>query len=288
MQANRAISRVAFICIFAVTNAAIAQAPAQSQPPTTSPAPHPLQFVDMKNVSNAGDADAQKAALVLDRMVAALGGERWMTITDIEQEGRSASFYKGTPNGGYTLFWSFHRVPDHDRVEATKQRNVVQIINRNDAWEITFQGKHRLEKDVSEDFIRRRDHSIEAVLRTWLKKPGNVLFYGGQRMAERHLADEVTVLTGENDSVTLLVDSNSHLPRTRTFYWRDPVYKDKNQDDETYDNWHLADGLPSAFIVTRYRNADMTRQVYLSKVSYNQGLPDAMFDADLEAAKLLK
>ena len=107
-------------------------------------------------------------------------------------------------------------------------------------------------------------------------------------LAERHLADEVTVLTDENDSVTLLVDSNSHLPRTRTFYWRDPVYKDKNQDDETYDNWHLADGLPSAFIVTRYRNADMTRQVYLSKVSYNQGLPDAMFDADLEAAKLLK
>jgi len=32
----------------------------------------------------------------------------------------------------------------------------------------------------------------------------------------------------------------------------------------------------------------MTRQVYLSKVGYNQGLSDSMFDADLEAAKLLK
>jgi hypothetical protein len=115
-----------------------------------------------------------------------------------------------------------------------------------------------------------------------------VLFYGGQRMAERHLADEVTVLTADNDSVTILVDSNTHLPRTRTFYWRDPVYKDKNQDDETYDDWHLADGLPSSFILTRYRNGDMTRQIYLSKVGYNQGLPDSMFDADVAAAKISK
>jgi hypothetical protein len=281
MRATAAIARGTLICAFAVANAAVAQAP-------TPPAPHSPQFVDMKNVTNAGDADAQKAAQVLDRMVMALGGERWMNITDVEQEGRSASFYHGNPNGGYTLFWSFHRVPDHDRIEATKQRNVVQIITGADAWEITFQGKHRLDKDVSTDFIRRRDHSIEAVLRIWLKRPGNVLFYGGQRMAERHLADEVTILTDDNDSVTLLIDANIHLPRTRTFYWRDPVYKDKNQDDETYDNWHLADGLPSAFIVTRYKNSDMTRQVYLSKVGYNQGLPDAMFDPDLEAAKLLK
>jgi hypothetical protein len=258
----------------------------------TQPAPaesaRPLRFVDMKNVSNSSDADALKAAQVLDRMVSALGGERWMTLTDVEQEGRSASFYHGNPNGGYTLFWSFHRFPDHDRIEATKQRNVLQIITGTDAWEVTFQGKHRLEKDVAEDFLRRRDHSIETVLRLWLTRPGNVLFYGGQRMAERHLADEVTVLTADNDSVTLLVDTNTHLPRTRTFYWRDPIYKDKNQDDETYDDWHLADGLPSAFILTRYRNGDMTRQVYLSKVGYNQVLLDSMFDADVAAAKIAK
>jgi hypothetical protein len=252
------------------------------------------QFVDMKNVTNATDADAQKAAQTLDAMVTALGGERWMTLTDMETEGRTASFYHGNPSGGYTLFFSFHRFPTaanpegEDRIELTKKRDVVEIVTAKDAWEVTFQGKHRDDKLSSEDFFRRREHSIDFLMRVWLKRPGNVLFYNGKKMTDSHLADEVTVLGADNDSITVLIDANTHLPRKRSFQWRDPVYKDKNTDGETYDDWHLAQGLPSSFLITRYRNGDMTRQQYLSKVSYNQSLPDSMFDPDLTAAKLTK
>lgn len=255
---------------------------------------HAQSFVDMKNVTNASDAGAQKAAQTLDAMVTALGGERWMTLVDMETEGRSASFYHGNPSGGYTLFFSFHRFPSaenpegEDRIELTKKRNVVEIVTAKDAWEVTFQGKHRDDKLSSDDFFRRREHSIDSLMRVWLKRPGNVLFYNGRKMADSHLADEVTVLTADNDSVTLLIDVDTHLPRKRSFQWRDPVYKDKNTDDEAYDDWHLAQGLPSSFLITRSRNGDMTRQQYLSKVSYNQSLPDAMFDPDLTAAKLVK
>ena len=105
-------------------------------------------------------------------------------------------------------------------------------------------------------------------------------------MADSHLADEVTVLTADNDSITVLVDIDTHLPRKRSFDWRDPVYKDKNTDDETYDDWHLAQGLPSSFLVTRYRNGEMTRQQYLSKIGYNSGLPDSSFDPDVAAATI--
>jgi len=93
----------------------------------------------MKNVANATDADAQKAAQTLDQMVTALGGERWMTLTDMETEGRSANFYHGNPAGGYTLFFSFHRFPTPqnsegmDRIELTKKRNVVEIVTAHDA-----------------------------------------------------------------------------------------------------------------------------------------------------------
>jgi hypothetical protein len=139
---------------------------------------------------------------------------------------------------------------------------------------------------VALDFMRRREHSIENVLRVWLLQPNIALFYGGQVMVERHLADEVTIMTADNDSVTLQIDIDTGLPRRRTFYWRDPVYKDKNTDGETYDDWHYTDGFPTSFMVTRYKNGDMTRQTFLKTVTYNQGLDPEMFNPDLAAAKI--
>jgi hypothetical protein len=273
----------AAICACALTIPALSQtAPSAPRPAV----PTSAWRVDMSKLSNATDPDAIKAAAVLERMVRSLGGERYMEIKDIEQEGRSAGFYHGSPSGSYTQFWSFHQFPDKDRVEVTKQRNVVEIVTADDAWEITFQGKHRLDKDVALDFMRRRAHSLETVLRVWLQQPNVALFYGGQVMVERHLADEVTIMTADNDSVTIRVDIDTHLPRSRTFYWRDPLYKDKNEDGETYDDWHYTDGFPTSFLVTRYKNGDMTRQTFLKTVTYNQGLDPELFNPDLAAAKI--
>jgi hypothetical protein len=273
----------AAICACTVTIPAFPQ----TAPSTPRPAvPTSAWRVDMSKISNATDPDANKAAAVLERMVRSLGGERYMEIKDTELEGRTAGFYHGNPSGSYTQFWSFHQFPDKDRVELTKQRNVVEIVSADDAWEITFQGKHRLDKDVALDFMRRRAHSLETVLRVWLQQPNVALFYGGQVMVERHLADEVTVMTADNDSVTIRVDIDTHLPRSRTFYWRDPLYKDKNEDGETYDDWHYTDGFPTSFLVTRYMNGDMTRQTFLKTVTYNQGLDPELFNPDLAAAKI--
>jgi hypothetical protein len=276
-------------CLTAAICACAVPYPASSQTASAAPRPAvPISAwrVDTTKLSNASDPGATQAAAVLERMVRSLGGERYMEIKDIEQEGRTAGFYHGNPSGSYTEFWSFHQFPDKDRVELTKKRNVVEIVSAEDAWEITFQGKHRLDKDVALDFMRRRAHSLETVLRTWLQQPNVALFYGGQVMVERHLADEVTVMTADNDSVTIRVDIDTHLPRSRTFYWRDPLYKDKNEDGETYDDWHYTDGFPTSFLITRYKNGDMTRQTFLKSVTYNQGLDPELFNPDLAAAKI--
>ena len=233
-----------------------------------------------------GSANQKKARTPLDAMVAALGGQRWLSLTNTMQQGRTSGFYQGKPTGMTSEFYEIQKFPDQTRVELGKKRDVVEIISADDAWEITFQGKHRLDKDVALDFMRRREHSIENVLRVWLLQPNVALFYGGQVMVERHLADEVTIMTADNDSVTLQIDIDTGLPRRRTFYWRDPIYKDKNTDGETYDDWHYTDGFPTSFMVTRYKNGDMTRQTFLKTVTYNQGLDPEMFNPDLAAAKI--
>ncbi len=185
---------------------------------------------------DAGQKNARQARAALDAMVQALGGPVWLNMKNRVQHGHVAAFYQGKPDPGTTEYWDYHAWPDRDRIELTKHRDVVEFFIGRTGTEVTYRGKSPLPKDIVDDYLRRRDHSIETVVKVWLKDPRTILIYEGQRMAERHLADQVTAISAQNESVTILMDTQTHLPMRRTFEWRDPVYKDKNLDGEEYDD----------------------------------------------------
>jgi hypothetical protein len=222
--------------------------------------------------------NAKQARAILDEMVQALGGQAWLGIKSMEREGSGAAFFHGNPDLGTTQFFEFHQWPDHDRIEYTKHRDVVQFYIGGSGTEVTYKGKSPLPKDQVDDFVRRRDHSIETVIKTWLPDPQTILVYEGQRLAERHLTDQVTLISASNEAVTIQTDTQTHLPLRRSFEWRDPVYHDKNVDAEEYDDYHLIDGLPTALRVTRFKNDEQVRQFYLTKVKYNEDLPGDFWD----------
>ena len=204
------------------------------------------------------------------------------------REGHIAAFYHGNPNLGTTKFYEFHEWPGHDRIEFTPHRDVMQFYLGREGWEITYRGKKALPKDQVDEFLRRRDHSVETAVKVWLKDPKTILIYEGQRLAERHLAEQVTLISAQNDSITIQMDKQTHLPLRRSYQFRDPVYKDKNLEAEEYADYHLIEGLPTPFSVTRMRNDEMVRQVYIDKVSYNQPLAPDFWDVDAAAAKIKK
>jgi hypothetical protein len=84
------------------------------------------------------------------------------------------------------------------------------------------------------------------------------------------------------------MDEQTHLPLARSFEWRDPLYHDKNTDTEEYDDYHVIDGFPTPFTVTRLKNGDTVRQFYLTHITYNQNLPADFWDPDAEARKVHK
>jgi hypothetical protein len=237
---------------------------------------------------DSGAKNAAKARAALDAMVKAMGGDAWLNAKNMVREGHIAAFYHGNPDLGTTLFWDFHQWPDHDRAEYTKHRDVVQFYEGRKGIEVTYRGAKPLPQDQVDDFMRRRDHSIEMAMKVWLKDPNTILVYEGQRMAERHMAEQVTLISAENESITIQMDVQTHLPLMRSFQWRDPLYKDKNTDVEEYADYHDVDGLPTAFSITRVHNDEMFRQLYIDKVHYNQDLPADFWDINAVAQKIKK
>lgn len=237
---------------------------------------------------NSQDANSKKARAAIDAMVQALGGDRWLNLQNSYIEGRTSGFYQGKPTGAIGDFFSWHVFPDKDRIELTKKHDVVDIFLGKEGWEITYRGKRPLPADQRDEFLRRRDHSIETAVKVWLKDPNTILLFDGQSLAERHLADQVTLISSTNDSITIQMDAETHLPLRRTFYWRDPMYKDKNEEVEEYDNYRTMDGIPTPFAITRFHNGDMTNQRFIYKAAYNVQLPPNAFDVDATAAKIKK
>ena len=232
--------------------------------------------------------NAAQARAALDAMVKAMGGDAWLNMKNQVREGHIAAFFHGNPDPGTTKFYEFHAWPDHDRTEFTTHRDVVQFYIGREGWEVTYRGKKPLPADQVEDFLRRRDHSVETAVKVWMKDPNTILIYEGQRLAERHLSDQVTLISPQNEAITIQMDTQTHLPLSRTFQWRDPVYKDKNTDAEEYDRYEMVDGLPTAYAITRYHNGDMTNQRFLTRAAYDIPLTPDMFNPDQAAAKIKK
>ena len=244
------------------------------------------QAIENKDAQDS-DAEARK---LLSAMVEALGGQKWLSLKDTYLEGRTSGFFQGKPTGAITDFYSLRTPPTpqaqgQERLEFTKKRDVVTIFNPDAAWEITFRGNRPLPVDQAQDYFRRRDHSVETAILVWLKDPATVLLAEGQKVAERHLADQVTLISASNDSITLQLDTETHLPLRRIFSWRDPVYKDKNEEMDEFDDYHMIDGIATPFTLTRFHNGDMNSQRFLYRAAYNVAIAPDAFNADAAAAK---
>ena len=245
---------------------------AQAAPSSTSP-PAKLAPAISPDQENAG-----KAKATIEQAIQALGGQTYLTLRDREQQGRGYSFHHGRPNGSGGIFWSFTEFPDKERVELTKERDVAELYVGNKAWEITFKGPHPIEQKDLDDYLRRRRFSLDTVLRTWVNDPSVVLLFEGFAIAAQHPATQITLINSQNESVTLYFDSDTHLPVKKSFSWRDPTDRQKNVEEEVYENYRQVSGVMAPYNLTRYFNGDMTNQRFLNSVTINQGLDEAMFD----------
>ncbi len=236
----------------------------------------------------------QRGRQLLDQMVAALGGPAWLNRQTLSTLGHTAAFFRDQPTGANIEFAEYFQFsvagkPQVERIEFItpkgmimpgKKRDVVQVWTADQGYELTYKGKSPLPKEQVEDYLRRRAHSIEAVIAVWLKAPGVVVVSEGTTMVQRRAADKVTILSANNDAVTLELDANSHLPLARTFEWRNQQFKDHDEDREEYDNYQTYGGIPTPLTLSRYRNGDLVNQRFLSKIDYNQTLPPETFNPD--------
>ncbi len=244
---------------------------------------------------SASGSEEQQGKKLIDQMIEALGGQAWLDRKDMQYSGRTAAFFRGAPNGTVIDFNGWRRFPDGSQQGAErigfltdksmilpgKKIDVVQIWKDNNGYEVTYKGRTTLPKDQVADYYRRQSHSVESIVQDWIKAPGVMILSEGRTMVERRIADKVTILSANNDAITLELDASTHLPIRRTFRWRNETFNDFDEESETYSDYHDVQGIPTAYTTTRYRNGDMVSQRFLTRIVLNQGLSPDLFNPDL-------
>lgn len=242
--------------------------------------------------------DPQAGRKLLDKMVEALGGAAWLNVADYSCTGQTGTFYKNAANPYVTQFERYVRlqpfgertiiVSKQGALIPTTKRDVAVIWTTDKGYEVTYKGKKEIPEKDEKEFFLYENHSLDKVMREWVKQPGVLITYEGTELIERKVADKVSILTAQNDGVTLDLDEITHLPISLTFQWRDPTYKDFNTEVQQYDDYHPIEGIMTPLTLTRLHNGDMTSEVFLKEVHYNVHFPPDLLDPDRPLAKSAK
>ena len=235
-------------------------------------------------------SNQQKARTLVDQMVQALGGQAYLTAQDYYAEGRFGSFHNESLVGS-GLFYRFWKWPDKDRIELTKQRDIVQLYVGDQAYEITYRGIRPIDLHKEEKVgqaIVRRYYSLENVLRNWLKEPGILLLDEGPGISEGHMAEKLTIINSKNESVTILVDPSTHLPLEKRFSTRDPRYRERDEEVLIYGDWKEFQGINTPRMTVIKRNGETLSQQIILNITYNTHPSDLLFDPTLAKVNPVK
>jgi hypothetical protein len=252
---------------------------AQTSPATTKPA--------------SGNENSRQAQALIAKAIEALGGQAYLISQSRREQGRTYSFHHGRSSGTGFPYVAVARYPDKDRIELVSKQTyyfvggIIPLKDKLDfvilhvgdkGYEITPDQTTAEEPKNTAEFIRRREHSLDALLRRWINEPGVVFFYDGTAVVDGKSAQSVTVMNAQNDAITLSLDQFTNLPLKTSYSWRDPTDKLRNNEAVVYDNYKRVQGIMTPHSLTRFYNGDMALQRFLTTVVYNQDVTDALFE----------
>jgi hypothetical protein len=241
------------------------------------------QQTSTPNAGSDAQSNQQKARAVLDQMIKAMGGQAYLNVQDSYTEGRYGRYHNEVMIATNT-FYRYWKWPGLERYEITKERDIAYLYLPGKVYEITFRGGHeqdpQKEELVRQALVRRR-FTMDKVLRGWLNAPGTILLDEGPTLAENQMAERITIINADNDAVSILVLTDTHLPVQKIFGNRDPRTRERDEEVETYGSWRVIDGVNTACSTQLKHNGALLRTEVITSGSYNIHPPDSYFTPKL-------
>jgi len=221
-----------------------------------------------------------KAREIIDRAITALGGKAYLNVRDISRELRLAQFGGTGDLEGFSLTWDFVLLPDKNRTEYSKKRNIIYVYNGDKGWVMDRAGVEEATAGNMEQYQDGLKRDIDNLFRYRLNEDGLIFRFGGSDLLDLKQVDWVHVIDRERREFRIAFDKKTSLPMRAEYSTRDPETRVRIQEVEYFSNYHDVQGVQTPMQVARERNGRKVYQVFLDACQYNTGLADSFFSRE--------
>lgn len=220
-----------------------------------------------------------KAKALLQGMIQALGGSAYLNVKDSTCRGRLGSFGHSGALSGYDVFLDYVKLPNKDRQEMSKKRNIIYVSNGDQGWVLDRGGVSAEPADQIADSQRELQVDLDYILRFRLNEPNMIFRYAGPDVVDLKEADWVEIDDPQGHEIRIAIARLTHLPIRKEVAMRDPTTHMRTEEVDYYSNFQPVDGVMMYFQQTRFRNGMKVFQVFYDPdgCRFNTGLQDSFF-----------
>lgn len=238
-----------------------------------------------------------KAKQLLQQVIAALGGDAYLNVHDMDCDGRVAQIGTNDEMMEYTLFRDMWIFPDKNRTEyIIKGENtmlafmlgmdspyvsrggvLITLFDGKDGWTLDKGGVSAQPAEAVRNFDEQVKTGMNNMLRERRNDPGVEIRYAGVDIIDLKEAEWIEFTDASHREMRLAVDHFTHLPVRWVVSKRDPDTKERTELSTSYTQYQTMDGVKTALSMVRERNGNKILQMFLQSCKYNSSLEAQLF-----------
>jgi hypothetical protein len=238
--------------------------------------------------ASLGQSTEERGKKVIDDAVAALGGQKFLTMADRVESGRAYSFYRERLSGLSIakIYTRYVTVPAgksgeelgvRERQAFGKNEDSSVLFLENGGWEITYRGAKELPKDRLDRYRDTTLRNIFYLLRQRLQEKGMIFESRAADVWENQPVNVVDITDSQDRVVTVYFNQDTKLPVMQKYSWRDPQTKERNDEETRFARYREVSGVQWPYQITRERNGEKIYQMFAESMAINQDLTDNRF-----------
>ena len=232
-----------------------------------------LLLTGLPGLAQEAKTPPNKAQELVEKTVAALGGEAYLNVTGYIRTGRIYSFSRGELASPGAVFTEYAKYPDKSRMEYYRNRSIIQVNNGDEGWELDTQGVREQTPESIRDFKESVKRDIDFLLRARRTEPGMQFYYLGAQFLDNRRVEVVE-----------MVDAETHLPLRLRYRERDELTREMVEVVEYYGIYIDFDGVRSPRQITRERARIRVFEATELKVDFKAPIAEELFTREsLEA-----
>jgi hypothetical protein len=247
------------------------------------------------SAQTGADTGADKGKQLIDKAVAALGGDRFLQLQNVVTSGRIYNFFRGNLNAletAKTYIEFLDTKPAgglglQEREFFGKKQDYSLLFLPNQAWDITYRGARPITEENWAQYRRSTENNVLFMLRTRHNESGLQFDYVGTDVWLSTHVEILDITDAKNQTVRVYFDHNTMLPIRETFNWVDPETRYRDDEVIEFSKYRDVGGITWPYTTYRERNGYKVYEGYSDKVEVNQPLPPKTFELP-PGAKVLK